>query len=234
LLFSSARDARDCALQGFPIPPAVAPLGVDVQSCDAIAPLPRTELGAPATGLLVCCRYETAARARIGNVFRTLATLAQRHRGIHLVMVGHGSDDADLRMHAAALGVNPIISFLGAREDEIAVLRAADIGWVVADFDDGAFACLDFMAMRIPVLAERGAMPQHYVADGIAGVLLAPADPAITAAAVAAFIANTERRAAMGAAGRTRVMRDFTESAMIDAFERAGLVAADRSRWSAR
>jgi hypothetical protein len=32
-------------------------------------------------------------------------------------------------MHAAALGVTPLVRFLGAREDLPAVLAAADIGW---------------------------------------------------------------------------------------------------------
>jgi len=36
----------------------------------------------------------------------------------------------------------------------------------------------------------------------------------------------------MGNAARTRVQRDFTESAMIDGFERAVNAAGDRSIWS--
>jgi glycosyltransferase involved in cell wall biosynthesis len=113
-------------------------------------------------------------------------------------------------------------------------LRAADAGWVVAGADDGAFAFLDLMAMRIPVLAERGTLPQHYVADGITGLLLSPGAPSHTAAAVARFFVHQELRTAMGNAARTRVQRDFSEADMIDGFERAGSAGADRSRWSTR
>jgi len=90
------------------------------------------------------------------------------------------------------------------------------------------------MAMRIPVIAERSPLTQHYVAAGITGVLLSPGDAAHTASAVAAFLAHEDRRTAMGNAGRTRVQRDFPETAMIDGFEKAGVAATDRSSWVTR
>jgi glycosyltransferase involved in cell wall biosynthesis len=90
------------------------------------------------------------------------------------------------------------------------------------------------MAMRIPVLAERGPLPQHYVADGISGLLLSPGAPSHTAAAVAPFFVHQELRTAMGNAARTRVQRDFSEADMIDGFERAAAAASDRTRWAVR
>ena len=85
-----------------------------------------------------------------------------------------------------------------------------------------------------PIIAERSTLLSHYVPDGIAGVLLPPADPSDTAAAVAAFLADHDRRAAMGRAGRTRALRDFTEATMIDGFAAAASAAGDRSLWAAR
>jgi hypothetical protein len=38
----------------------------------------------------------------------------------------------------------------------------------------------------------------------------------------------------MGKAGRTRVARDFTETAMIDGFAAAASAAGDRTLWAAR
>ena len=51
----------------------------------------------------------------------------------------------------------------------------------------------------------------HYVPDGIAGVLLPPADPSDTAATVASFLAHDEQRDAMGRAGRESVREHFLE-----------------------
>ena len=217
-----------------PLAPAVAPLGVDVAAYDSIRAVVRGTLGLPAQGLLVVCSYEPTARLRLATAMRTLALLLPRHPDVHLAVLGPGSLDDDLRMHAAALGVSNSVTFLGPRTDELSIFRAADAGWVVAGGDDGAFAFLDLMAMKIPVLADRGPLPQHYIADGITGLLLSPAAPSHTAAAVAPFFVHQDWRTAMGNAARTRAQRDFSEADMIDGFERAAAAAADRTRWATR
>jgi len=87
------------------------------------------------------------------------------------------------------------------------------------------------MAMGIPVLAGRGTVPGRYLADGITGALLNPGDTPGTAAVVAGLLGHDDRRRAMGSAGRARVTREYTESAMIDALQQAADSARDRTRW---
>jgi glycosyltransferase involved in cell wall biosynthesis len=111
-------------------------------------------------------------------------------------------------------------------------MRAASVGWVVSGSDNGAFACLDFMALRVPVIAERSPLTQHYVADGITGTLLPTADTSYTASTISAFLASEDKLAAMGNAARLRVQREFSEGAMIDGFERAVNAAGDRTKWT--
>ena len=83
-------------------------------------------------------------------------------------------------------------------------------------------------AIGLGVLAERSALTEHYIADGIAGVLLVPADTTTTAASVAAFLAKDEQRVAMGNAGRARLERDFSYEAMIAGYEQAIGTAVER------
>lgn len=228
LIFATEREMSEASAAGWSLASSVAPVGVDVARYDGVTPADRRQMGAPGEGLLIACAYEASGRHRIATMFRTLALLAPRHPNLHAVVFGPDSLDEQLRMHASALNVNPILSFLGDVDEPLAVMRAANVGWVVGDGDAGAFGCLDFMALRLPVIADRSALMQHYVADGISGLLLSPSEPAHTASSVAAFLAIEERRAAMGNAGRTRVQRDFTETAMIDGFERAVAAAAER------
>ena len=212
----------------------VAPLGVDVSKVDGIRATARTSLGIDMDTQLIVCVTGGAARARAATALRTLALLAERHPNMRLALVGQGADQEDVHMHAAALGVSPIVHFLGERDDLPNVLAAADVGWVAADGDDAGFACLDFMAARVPIVSERSSLVSHYVPDGIAGVLLPPADPSDTAAAVASFLAHGDQRDAMGRAGRTRAQRDFSEQAMVDGFAAAAEAAGDRASWAAR
>jgi hypothetical protein len=48
---------------------------------------------------------------------------------------------------------------------------------------------------------------------------------------VTGFLADEERRAAMGNAAHVRVARDFRESEMVDAFARVTNAARDRTKW---
>jgi glycosyltransferase involved in cell wall biosynthesis len=232
LIVTTDRELKTINHAGWSIPASVVPIGVDVSGYDDVQAAPRSAIGAPPHGLLIGCSYNVAGRNRIATVFRTLSLLAPRHPNMHVVVVGPGSLDEELRMHAAAVGVGPVFTFLGEREDELNVLRAADVGWVAAESDSAAYGCLDFMGLHMAVIAERSLLTQHYVADGISGLLLSPGDPSYTASEVAEFLATAEKYTTMGNAGRTRVQRDFTETAMIDAFERAVEAAGDRTKWT--
>ncbi|HEX7978494.1 MAG TPA: glycosyltransferase [Gemmatimonadaceae bacterium] len=213
----------------------IAPLGVDVTRVDGLRAAARTSLGIEMeTQLVVCVTTAGTAGVRSGTALRTLALLAGRHPDLRLALVGPGADEEDVHMHAAALGVSSLVHFLGERDDLPLVLAAADVGWVAADGDDAGFACLDFMAARVPIVAERSSLVGQFVPDGIAGVLLPPADPSDTAATVASFLAHNDQRETMGRAGRTRAERDFKEQAMIEGFAAAANAAGDRASWATR
>lgn len=197
----------------------VAKLGVDTSEHDAATAAARSAIGVPAKGRLIVCVFD-GQKQHVMTPLRTLALLAPRHPDLHMAVIGAERPD-EFRMHGAALGINSMVTFLGARNDELSVMRAADFGWIAASGDAAAFAALDFAGCKVPVLAERTPLTEHYIANGVGGLLLPPADPAITAASVSAFLAQDEARVSMGNAARARLEREFTYSAMIDGFENA-------------
>lgn len=217
------------ALSGgrWPIPPVIVPLGVDPAVHDGIEAISRDSLGVTRSVTLMGCPFAPDGRVRFANVLRTLALLAPRHRDLRAVVFGAGSLHDDLRMHAAALGVAPHLIFIRDGDHEaIAVTKACDFVWIAADHDAAALGCMDAMALRLPVVAERSPLTEHYVADGITGALLPEGDPSYLAAGVADVIARKEIREKLGNAGRVRVQREFSEQAMVDGFERAAAAAA--------
>ena len=211
--------------------PVVAPLGVRASAYDSVRPAARSVAGTGAGTRVLVCMHDGSARIRAGNVLRVVALLAKRHPELRLIFVGPGSADADLKVHAAALRISRTVSFLGERDDYLSILALADLGWVVSNGDDGAYALLDLMGSRVPVIAERGTLAEHYVPDGIAGIVLPAGDAHDAAASVARLLAHDDDRAAMGDAANARVAREFSEEAMVDAFERAAVSASDRSVW---
>jgi glycosyltransferase involved in cell wall biosynthesis len=199
----------------------VAPMGVI-----PVAPQNATDLLGDVVNIV--CVHDSSSRSRAAAAIRTVAMLAPRHPGLHLVIVGEGAYDDDLKMQAAALGALPLVTFLGDRADYIEVMRTARLGWVVADSDTAVYGILDFMSLGIPVLAPERSVAQDYVLHDITGLLVPSDDAFMTAAAAAELLTSDSRREAMGAAARGRVGREGNEAAMIDGFERAAAAATAR------
>lgn len=230
LLFSTDADRDAASKAGGRYGTHVARLGVDTSEHDAAVPVAKNTIGVPVRGRLIVCVFD-GQKKNVLTPLRTLALLAPRHPDLHMAVIGAERPD-EFRMHGAALGINSMVTFLGARDDELAIMRAADFGWIAAQGDAAAFAALDFAGCRVPVLAERNALTEHYVAENVAGLLLPAADPAITAASVSAFLAQDEARVSMGNAARARLEREFPFDAMIDGFENA--IGGTRSQRSER
>lgn len=199
----------------------IAVLGVDVarypHRTDEASPQSPEDVGIR----YIICVYDPSSRGRAATAIRTVSLLAPRHPYLRMMIFGAGSDSEDLRMQAAALGMLDIVSFLGERDDHLTLMRDADLGWVVAEGDTAAYGILDLMALGVPVLAAEGSIAEAYVANMISGALLPPEDAWTSAATVVSLLTKDDERVAMGAAGRTRVAREFREQAMVEGFENA-------------
>jgi glycosyltransferase involved in cell wall biosynthesis len=234
-LFASETDRRSSSVPKNAIDVSVAEIGVDVATYPPDGEKPAGAEGEStgdqqAANKYIVCIYDPTSRGRAATAIRTISMLAPRHPNLRLIIVGQGSDDEDLRMQAAALRVLHLVSFLGERDDVVSLMQDAHLGWVVADADTGAYGILDLMALGIPAVGSEGGVAQRYIANGITGALYPSDDSASTAATVAGLLLSDEAREAMGKAGRTRVAREFPETAMIEGFDRAANNARTRGR----
>jgi glycosyltransferase involved in cell wall biosynthesis len=217
-LFSSDADLRRAGLPGSAATHVVK-LGVDVSRYPDRTVPPQTPR--PEDIRYIICVYDRTSRGRAATAIRTISMLAPRHPYLRLIIFGAGSDSEDFRMQAAALDIMHLVSFLGERDDHLTLMRDAELGWVVAEGDTAAYGILDLMALGVPVIAAEGSVGELFVANGISGMLVPPDDASTTAASVVTLLASEEQRQGMGSAARTRVARDFPESAMIAGFEAA-------------
>jgi glycosyltransferase involved in cell wall biosynthesis len=223
---SGASDEIDGALFA-----SAAPLGVAVEDYGRLDAVARAAIGPAAHERLIVVVHDPSGRERAAVALRVMALLAPQHPTVGVVFVGPGTFEQELRVHAAALGINRHVAFLGPRPEPRSVLRAADLGWVTASGDDAAYAFLDFAALGVPVIAADSPLARRYISDGITGLLIG-GEPHATAAAVARLLADPAAREAMGRAAQIHVAREWTAQAMADGFERALETAGDRTRWA--
>jgi len=151
--------------------------------------------------------------------FRTaLATMPEAR----LMLVGKGETRARLEALVGELALRDRVMFAGYRDRDLpAVVRTADCFVLMgAGSDESCRAALEAMAAARPVVARRvGALPDTVV-DGETGVLLDDDRADTIAAALVGVLADPERAAAMGRAGRRRAETVFSAEHAVEIVER--------------
>jgi glycosyltransferase involved in cell wall biosynthesis len=111
-----------------------------------------------------------------------------------------------LRAVAAEAGVADRLVFTGSvgRADVPAWVRSADVVLAVPWYEPFGITPLEAMACGRPVVATAVGGLVDTVVDGVTGDLVPPRDPDALGEALAALLADDERRAAYGAAGVRR------------------------------
>lgn len=132
-----------------------------------------------------------------------------------LVIAGDGPCRPQLHAVARAAGCQDRVRILGERGDIPMVLRALDV-FVLPSLGEGiSNAILEAMATSLPVIASRVGGNGELVQDGVSGRLVEARRPDILSEAIAGYLIDPRRAAAHGAAGRSRVEREFSLGRML-------------------
>jgi glycosyltransferase involved in cell wall biosynthesis len=132
-----------------------------------------------------------------------------------------GADDqtAPLRRLAEELGLMPAVRFLGrlADADLLDWYAAADVFALPSTSEAQGIAALEAMASGLPVVASAVGGLLQTIEDDLTGCLVPPGDVDGLAARLLELLARPARRAAIGAAARAAVLRDFAWQRCVDA-----------------
>lgn len=175
----------------------------------------RTELGVPEDAVL------------LGEIARLCDVKGQRELieatalvpGVHVVLAGAdleqgGSYRAMLERLAEERGVADRVHFLGFCADAGAVLDQLDV-FVLPSWIEGLpVTVLEAMAHAKPVIATPVGGTAELVADGGTGLLVPAREPERLAEAIRSLVSDPELGRRLGAAGRERVEREFSEAEM--------------------
>lgn len=136
---------------------------------------------------------------------------------LHLVLVGDGPERERVEHFAHAVGSDDYrVRFAGFRADLPSLFALADLVWVTHR-RGGVATALEAMAAGKPVVAVGTPDLAAVVADGVTGVLVPPGDRVRMAAVTAELLAQPDRAAALGAAGRA-VAERFSVAAMAERY----------------
>lgn len=181
--------------------------GVDAESFI----VPKREHGGVVIG--TACRLELVKG--ISHLIRAVAMLQPEFPDLQLEIAGDGSLRGALEEECRGLVIAGATAFLGWREDLVSVMAGWDI-FAMPSLDEGfGFAALEAMAAGLPVVASAvGGLPE-LVQEGETGWLVPPASAGELAGQLKDLIEDSDRRRAMGEAGRRRARNEFGASRMV-------------------
>lgn len=152
-------------------------------------------------------------------LIEALAKLRERSEW-RVAIAGRGEEEPRLRAQAAALGIGDRVHLLGFRDDVADILAAGDVFTMPSLSEGLPLALVEGMSFGLPVVVTRvGGVPE-VVTDGVEGSIVPPSDAGALASALGALLQDEPRRHQMGAAARTRAIRDYALTTMADRYER--------------
>lgn len=179
---------------------------------DAAAAL-RRRLSLPADTPLVGTVARLDPVKHLQTLVEAIGHPAVRAAGLHLVVVGDGPERDRLEYESRARGLQPLVHFLGHRDDARSYLAGLDV-YVNSSISEGiSLTILEAMAAGVPVVATRVGGTPEIVTDDV-GRLVPARDASALASSLAALAADPSLRAALGRAARARVAAHFTIETM--------------------
>jgi glycosyltransferase involved in cell wall biosynthesis len=193
---------------------AVVPNGISLAPFDyyQIHRPNRVPFGVPEDAPLVAGVGRLSPEKGFDTLLDAMMLVREKMPTVHLLLAGAGTEEKGLRLHRfirSGQGVMP-----GFVEDTASVLAAADVVAIPSRQEGQGIVALEAMAARKPVVATRvGGLPETVV-EGETGLLVPPNEAPALADALAELLADSERRTAMGEAGRRRVEAEYTAERM--------------------
>ncbi len=176
----------------------------------------RAEWGVSDAEVLFGIAARLVEQKSIDTLLRAFARLrAKSEVPIKLAIVGLGPLEAGLRSLAVELGIADRVIWAGFRTDIPVVMRAFDVFTLSSIYEGFGLVLLEAMEASTPIVASGISAIPEIVIDGHTGLLVPPRDPEALCDAMARML-DRDRRAAMGAAGRKRLIDAFSVERMTD------------------
>jgi glycosyltransferase involved in cell wall biosynthesis len=125
---------------------------------------------------LLCIGRLVAAKA-FHYTIEAFAQIAAQYPGLHLKIVGEGSEEARLKQLVVTLGISDLVDFEGYQHEVIPYYTGAVMTLLTSSYEGFPNVLLESIALGTPVVAfDCPSGPGEIVQDGLNGYLVKPQD----------------------------------------------------------
>lgn len=181
------------------------------------APALRARLAAGAAKVVVHVSNFRPVK-RVDAVLSVFARLTRRVDA-RLLLVGDGPELASAMRLAGELGVSSRVEAMGAQQDVIALLSAADLFLLPSAQESFGLAAAEAMACEVPVVASRvGGLPE-VIEHGVTGFLHSPDDLEGMSESAVALLSDTALHNRIATAARRSITERFCVDRVVPMYE---------------
>ena len=199
----------------------IADFGVDPSVLEVIT-LGVDDVFVPPTTPRVAGRIMAMASADapmkgIATLLEAFAKLRTERDHLELVLVTTPKAGGRTEKLIDDLGIAEHVTFVNGISDAelVDVMGSAELACVPSLYEGFSLPTAELMACATPLVVSRaGAIPEVVGEDGVCAQLVTPGDVGELESAIAELLDDPERRAAMGKAGRERVLETFSWGAV--------------------
>ena len=183
----------------------------------------REQLNLPPDAVLVGTMSRLIYQKGITYALRAFASIQENYPDAHLIITGDGILREALETEAQALNLRS--HFLGWQPEPTHILAAYDVLLMPSLWEGFGLVMLEAMAQGIPIIGSRVSAIPEVIADEETGLLVPSGDVDGLATAIDRMLSDAQRRQAMGAAGKERLIERFSASHMaqktLEVYEKA-------------
>ncbi|MFB6344559.1 MAG: glycosyltransferase, partial [bacterium] len=150
------------------------------------------------------------------DLLRTFRDLTEEHDHVHLVVVGDGPLEDELKTLAEDYSIDDSVTFTGFRSDVASIMQSFDAFVHPSLWEGFGLVFLEAMAVKLPVVATNVSAIPEIVVDGETGLLVPPESPDELRNALEKIVTSKDRREELGNNGYNRLTEEFSEQAMVD------------------
>ncbi len=177
-------------------------------------PSVRTELGLSAEIPVILSVGRLEKQKNYPHLLRAVHLLADHKLDFAALIVGEGSQKVNLQQMINNLSLHKYVRLLGARDDVIDLMNAADCFVMSSLWEGLPMALLEAMMVGLPVVSTAvGAVPE-VIQDGVSGRLVPPKDPEALAEALGQVLSDPAMAASWGQQAQRRARTHYSAVVM--------------------